>query len=131
MGLSDDDVSEILRLVDEAGPDELRVETDGFSLHVVRAREAASDEPTAARVEHDGVVIAAPMPGTFYRAPAPGADPFVEPGARVEPGTIVGIIEVMKMMNSIPAGVAGTVVSVEVENGEAVEHGQPLFRIEP
>lgn len=132
MGLSDDDVREILRLIDEAGPDELRVETHGFSLHVVREQE--SEGETAARApaaEHDGAVIAAPMPGTFYRAPAPGAEPFVEPGAHVDPGTIVGIIEVMKMMNSIPAGVAGTIVSVEVENGEAVEHGQPLFRIEP
>ena len=133
MGLSDDDVREILRLIDEAGPDELRVETAGFSLHVVREQGAEGAAPAAAApaAEHDGAVIVAPMPGTFYRAPAPGAAPFVEAGTRVDAGTIVGIIEVMKMMNSIPAGIAGTIVSVEVENGEAIEHGQPLFRIEP
>ena len=131
MGLSDEDVREILRLIDEAGPDELRVETDGFSLHVVREQSGESAAAPVVTAEHDGAVIAAPMPGTFYRAPAPGAEPFVEPGTRVEAGTIVGIIEVMKMMNSVPAGIVGTIVSVEVENGEAVEHGQPLFRIEP
>src|SRR2546423_1177351 len=80
----------------------------------------------------DGAVtIDAPMLGTFYRAEAPGAKPFVEVGARVEPGTVVCLIEVMKMMNSIPAGVAGTVVEVCAENAQLVEFGQPLFRLEP
>ena len=79
----------------------------------------------------DGVAIVAPMLGTFYRAPAPGAAPFVEVGAHVEPDTIVGIIEVMKMMNSVPAGVAGTIAEIHVENAQPVEYGQPLFRVEP
>jgi acetyl-CoA carboxylase biotin carboxyl carrier protein len=71
------------------------------------------------------------MLGTFYRAEAPGAAPFVDVGATVEPDTIVCLIEVMKMMNSIPAGVAGTIVEVCADNAALVEYGQPLFRVEP
>ena len=70
------------------------------------------------------------MLGVFYRAPAPGATPYVEVGAPVEPDTVVCLIEVMKMMNSIVAGVAGTIVEVCSENAELVEHGQPLFRVD-
>ena len=71
------------------------------------------------------------MLGTFYRAEAPGQPPFVEVGRQVEPDTIVCIIEVMKMMNSVPAGVAGTITEVVAENAELVEYGEPLFRVEP
>ena len=69
------------------------------------------------------------MVGTFYRAPEPGAKPFVEVGARVRADTIVCIIEVMKLMNSVPAGVAGTVTHVLVDNASMVEYGQPLVAI--
>lgn len=78
-----------------------------------------------------GVTVDAPMLGTFYRAESPGAAPFIEVGARVETDTIVCIIEVMKMMNSVPAGVSGTVVEMLADNGTLVEFGQPLFRVEP
>ena len=141
MALSDDDVREILRLIDESELDELRVETEGLSLHVVRggavpapeadAGEPQSRAPAAAPGAADGgLTIESPMIGTFYRAPAPGAAPFVDVGTRVEPDTIVCIIEVMKMMNSIPAGVAGTIAEIHVENAQPVEYGQPLFRVE-
>ena len=142
--LSDDDVREILRLIDESELDELRIETEGFSLHVLRgvARSSmpapegdnAAREPGAVasqRAEADGVAIEAPMLGVFYRAEAPGATPFVEDGTRVEPDTVVCLIEVMKMMNSVPAGVPGTIVEVCAENAALVEYGQPLFRVEP
>jgi acetyl-CoA carboxylase biotin carboxyl carrier protein len=76
-------------------------------------------------------VVRAPMVGTFYRAPAPGAAPFVAPGQAVEPDTTVCIIEVMKLMNSIEAGVAGVVKEILVENGAGVEYGTPLVAIEP
>ena len=76
-------------------------------------------------------VIRSPMVGTFYRAPEPGAAPFVKAGARVEPDTIVCIIEVMKLMNSVVAGVAGVVTHVFVENAATVEYGQPLVAIRP
>ena len=141
MPLDDDDVREILRIIDESELDELRIETDGLSLHVVRGGAAPPAEPAAAQPEPepepmpvtaaaDGRTIVAPTIGTFYRAPAPGAPPFVEVGSRVEPDTIVCIIEVMKMMNSVPAGIAGTIAEIHVANAEPVEYDQPLFRLE-
>ena len=77
------------------------------------------------------VIIKSPMVGTLYRAPAPDAPPFVEVGQDVEEGQVVCIIEAMKLMNEIKSDVAGRVVDVFVENGEAVEFGQSLFAIEP
>jgi acetyl-CoA carboxylase biotin carboxyl carrier protein len=68
-----------------------------------------------------------PMVGTFYRSPAPDADPFVDVGDTIGPETVVCIIEAMKVMNEIKAETSGTVVEVLVENGEPVEFGQPLF----
>lgn len=78
-----------------------------------------------------GSEIPAPLLGTFWHAPRPGAEPFVKPGDRVTADTIIGIIEVMKLMNSVPAGVAGTVLEICAPNGELVEHGQCLIRIQP
>jgi acetyl-CoA carboxylase biotin carboxyl carrier protein len=151
MALSDDDVREILRLIDESKLDELRIETPEFKLHVRRRAAAPADDPpdpdpdpepadpaaperatAAPAVASDGArTIEAPMLGTFYRAPAPGATPFVDVGTEVDPGTVVCLIEVMKMMNSIQAGVAGTIVDVCAENAQLVEFGDPLFRVEP
>ena len=76
-------------------------------------------------------VIRSPMVGTFYRAPGPGAPPFVEEGTHVKPDTIVGIIEVMKLMNSVTAGISGVVTHVLAENAHMVEFGQPLVAIRP
>jgi biotin carboxyl carrier protein len=122
--LDEDDVREILRLIDESEGEELRVETEAFSLTVIRDR-GAVPAPAA-----DGsLTIVAPILGTFYRAPAPGAVPFVDVGSRVEADTVVCLIEVMKMMNPIPAGVAGTIAAICVENAELVEYGAPLFRV--
>ena len=73
--------------------------------------------------------VPAPLLGTFYRAPKPGAPPFVVVGSTVEEGTIIGIIEVMKLMNSVRAEVKGTVVEILVEDGAAVEYGQVLLRV--
>ena len=143
--LSDDDVREVLRLIDESELDELLIETAGFKLHVLRGSRIAEsglrEEPagpappaipqSATPPSPNGLAINAPMLGTFYRAEAPGATPFVDVGAQVEPDTIVCLIEVMKMMNSIPAGVSGTIAEICAENGELVEYGEPLFRVEP
>jgi acetyl-CoA carboxylase biotin carboxyl carrier protein len=146
MPLSDDDVREILRLIDESDVEELRVETDGLSLYVRRSGEQQEAGPaeTAPRADAtsgsaaatarptDGLhEIAAPMLGTFFRAPAPGATPFVEVGARVAEDTVVCLIEVMKMMNAVSAGVVGTVVEVCAVNAELVDPGVPLFRVRP
>jgi acetyl-CoA carboxylase biotin carboxyl carrier protein len=85
------------------------------------AEGAASDDGLAA--------VPSPMLGTFYRAESPGAAPFVEVGSPVTPETTVCIIEVMKMMNSVPAGVAGTIAEICAQNAQLVEYGQPLFRV--
>jgi acetyl-CoA carboxylase biotin carboxyl carrier protein len=90
------------------------------------ALEAAPAPPPAAR----GQQVTAPMVGTFYSGPAPGAKPFVEIGTEVKPGDTLCVIEAMKMMNQIESEVAGRVVSILVENGSPVEFGQALFIIE-
>ncbi|HID79981.1 MAG TPA: acetyl-CoA carboxylase biotin carboxyl carrier protein [Aquificales bacterium] len=75
-------------------------------------------------------VIKSPLVGTFYRAPAPGAPPFVEEGDIVSPGQVLCIIEALKVMNEIESDVKGKVVKILVENGQPVEYGQPLFLID-
>jgi acetyl-CoA carboxylase biotin carboxyl carrier protein len=75
------------------------------------------------------VAVRAPLPGTFYRAPRPGAAPFVEVGSQVGPDTVVGIVETMKLMNSVTAGVAGTVAEICLGNAEFASHGAALLRI--
>jgi acetyl-CoA carboxylase biotin carboxyl carrier protein len=160
MGLTDDDVREILRIIDESDLDELRIEMAGFRLHVRRGgappaveprveEPALAAEPKAAEPEPEpaaepaaappagtpaspngAATIDAPMLGTFYRASAPGEQPFVEVGSEVDPDTVVCLIEVMKMMNSVKAGVSGTVVEVCAANAELVEYGAPLFRVD-
>ena len=83
--------------------------------------------PPAAVVGHQ---VKSPMVGTFYRASAPGAKPFIEIGAQVKDGDVLCIIEAMKILNEIEADKTGTVTRVLAENGQAVEYGQPLFVIE-
>ena len=85
----------------------------------------------ADRLPPGTVLVRAPMVGTFYRAPEPGAPPFAAPGTRVDAETTVCIIEVMKLMNSIPAGCAGVVTHVLGNDAEPVEYGQPLIGIKP
>jgi acetyl-CoA carboxylase biotin carboxyl carrier protein len=151
MALTDDDVREILRIIDESELDELRIDMPGFRLHVrrggappplapaapapavERVPEPAAPPPPepAAAASNGAATIDAPMLGTFYRASAPGEQPFVDVGSQVDPDTVVCLIEVMKMMNSVKAGVSGTVVEVCATNAELVEYGEPLFRIDP
>jgi acetyl-CoA carboxylase biotin carboxyl carrier protein len=75
--------------------------------------------------------VKSPIVGTFYEAPSPDSDPYVEPGSPVDPQTVVCIIEAMKVMNEIKAEVSGTIVENVAKNGQAVEYGQVLFRIRP
>ncbi len=93
-----------------------------------------STEPQeiSAKPPREGLVaVKAPMTGTFYRAPHPGAPPFVEVGTVVEPGDTVCLIEVMKLFSSIPAGNAGTVIEICANNEARVAPGQPVMWIEP
>jgi acetyl-CoA carboxylase biotin carboxyl carrier protein len=86
----------------------------------------------AGQSEPNGLVpVASPMVGTFYRSPSPSAPSFVEIGDMIAIGQTVCIIEAMKLMNDLPAEVAGRIVKVCVENGTTVEYGQPLFMVDP
>jgi|SRR5690554_1025351 len=93
------------------------------------AAPAAPAAPAPAPAAPAGHVVKAPMVGTFYRAPNPGAAPFVEVGQSVKEGDALCIIEAMKLLNEIEADKAGVIKEILVENGEPVEYGQPLFVI--
>lgn len=92
---------------------------------------AAAPDVSAEAPADNSLQITSPTVGTFYTAPTPDDPAFVTVGARVEPETIVCIVEAMKVFNQIPAEVNGTIAEVLVENGDAVEFGQPLFRVSP
>jgi len=82
--------------------------------------------------KEEGLIeIKAPMVGTFYRAPAPDAQPYVEVGSQIDSGDVVCIIEAMKLMNEIKSEIKGEIVDILAENGEPVEYGQPLFLVKP
>ncbi|MGQ0635845.1 MAG: acetyl-CoA carboxylase biotin carboxyl carrier protein [Planctomycetaceae bacterium] len=89
---------------------------------------APRPEPSTAEA-NEGLVIESPTVGTFFEAPSPGDPPFVSVGSRVSEDTVVCIIEAMKVFNQIPAEVNGTIIAILVKNGDAVEFGQPLFRV--
>lgn len=98
---------------------------------VTASAPAASAAPKAAAVPAGHVAVTAPLLGTFYVAPEPGAPPFVQVGQQVTEDTTCGLIEVMKVFNSVRAGVKGTVVEVIAPNGGFVEFGQPLIIVKP
>ena len=111
---------------------------NGAARPVVQEGAAAERSPEQAPVERKAVSVSenlhavrSPMVGTFYRSPMPGQPPFVEIGQAVEPDTVLCIIEVKKLMNSIEAGVRGTVREIFVANGMAVDAGEVLMAIEP
>jgi acetyl-CoA carboxylase biotin carboxyl carrier protein len=85
--------------------------------------------PPETKEEKNITIVRSPIVGTFYSAPSPDAEPFVEVGSRVEVGTTLCIIEAMKIMNEIESEVAGDVVDILVENAQPVEYNQPLFKI--
>ncbi len=156
MSLLYEEIAEILKAIDSSSCDELVVETGDIKLAVRRngagnaplpVREpsapatasaaapaaAARPAPAAASIDvgANQSVIAAPMVGTFYRAPSPDAAPFVEIGSLVRQGQPVCLIEVMKLFTTINAEQDGRVVQIGAQNGEPVEFGQTLFVIEP
>lgn len=94
--------------------------------------QSAADAPPAAEVEREGLVdVVAPLLGTFYRSPKPGAAPFVELGTPVEEDSAVGLVETMKLFNSVAAGVRGTVAEICVDDAQFVERDTVLFRVDP
>lgn len=101
--------------------------------HIVPAAPGTPAAPTAAPAPAAPrlIEVKSPMVGTFYRAPEPGAEPYVKAGSRVGPGQTLCIIEAMKIMNELEAEVSGTIREVLVEDSQPVEFGQVLFRVEP
>jgi acetyl-CoA carboxylase biotin carboxyl carrier protein len=93
--------------------------------------EISMQGPKTPAVRTDLIEIKSPMVGTFYRAPAPDAKPYVEVGQSIKAGQVVCIIEAMKLMNEIESELSGRVVEVLLENAKPVQFGQPLFLIEP
>jgi len=141
-------VKKLIELLEESGIAEIEIHEGEESVRISRHSSApqtvvaaapapAPAAPAAAEPEAEsgaaippGHQVTSPMVGTFYRAPSPGARPFVEVGQHVNAGDTLCIIEAMKMLNQIEADRSGTVVAILAENGQPVEFGQPLFVID-
>jgi acetyl-CoA carboxylase biotin carboxyl carrier protein len=153
-------IKRLVKIVDSSGVTDLEIVEDGVKIKIakkIRSSQMISTVPvTEADVKQ--VIPAAPLPnktevalepakeeekiplnvheirspivGTFYRSPSPDDDPFVQVGAEVSPGTVLCIVEAMKLMNEIEADVNGKIVKILAENGKPVEYNQPLFLIE-
>lgn len=157
MQLDHEQLHRLLETLADSDIQEFRLEGDDFRLEVRRnlptqavmapvvaapvpaaaAPVAAADSgsssppPPAASTRSDLLDVTAPMVGTFYRAPAPGEDPFVEVGTRINVGQTVCILEAMKLMNELESEVSGEIVEILVDNGTPVEFGQVLMRVRP
>jgi acetyl-CoA carboxylase biotin carboxyl carrier protein len=155
--LSPDDVRDVLRVLDSSGLAELHLETAELTLTLRREGatgwtaeqqvlrppvlesqlsavgegEEAAAQPPAPEVGEGLVAVRPPLLGTFYRAPQPGAPPFVDVGDTVDEETVVGIVETMKMMTPVHAGVRGTVVEFRTGNGEFAPDGAVLCVVRP
>ena len=156
MTLTAKDVAEITQLLEQSTFDELYLELDGVKLSLrrgggaspgvtspapraesspARAAPASSSKESPpqevpAAGDSNFHAVPAPLLGTFYRAPKPGAPPFVEVGSSVDEETIIGIIEVMKLMNTVRAGVRGRVVEILARDGVLVEYDEVLMRVD-
>src|SRR5512139_1900768 len=135
-----DDLKELMQLLKDTDVTELQIEKDGMKVRIKRDRflgrlelqqvpaierhEARREPP---ETEAKLFTVTSPIVGTFYRAPAPDAPPFVEVGSAVKRGQALCVIEAMKLMNEIESEIDGTIVRILVENGHPVEYGEPLF----
>ena len=159
MELSEDDVLQILKLIDESTFDYFQLEVGELKITVSKGEpiplagssasasaapsparptavpapqaQATKPAPKVAAIPDGMVPITAPLLGTFYVAPEPGAPPFTQVGATITEDTTVGLIEVMKVFNSVRSGVKGVVSEVVAQNGQFVEHGETLFLVKP
>ncbi|MGC6606544.1 MAG: acetyl-CoA carboxylase biotin carboxyl carrier protein [Lentimonas sp.] len=143
-------IKQVVELMKRSELSEFELEEEGFKLRLTRkgadaapqiiqaatpvaaAAPAASaaEAPAAAPVEQSGIsIIKSPMVGTFYTASSPESPAFVKIGDKVGADTVVCIVEAMKVMNEIQAEMSGTITEVLIENGEAIEYGQPLFKV--
>ncbi len=119
--------------VNPAGAIPIMMPHPAGSVHPAAPAVPSTGQPAgAAPVLETGLEqIKSPLVGTFYSAPSPDSEPFVEVGAKVEHQSVVCIVEAMKVMNEIKAEISGTIVQILVKNGQAVEYGQPLFKVKP
>jgi acetyl-CoA carboxylase biotin carboxyl carrier protein len=130
-------VSELVQQIDgplrkvsaSAGDTEVTVEWAEPEVVVHENGAAPATEDAEPDSSGDRIQVTAPLVGTFYRAPEPGAEPFVEVGSAVEADQTVGIVEAMKLMNPVKAGGPGTVVAILAENGQMVEFDEPLIEL--
>jgi acetyl-CoA carboxylase biotin carboxyl carrier protein len=143
--LTPEDVADIVAVLDGSHFERLDIRTPRYGLKIARSGAgwtqeldfSDAGEPAAAAVASavaqddggTGAAVRAPLPGTFYRAPQPGAPPFVDVGDLVGPDTVVGIIETMKLMNSVHAGVSGVVEAILADNATMVAGGEVLMRL--
>jgi len=144
-------VKKLVKLLSESTVDEIEIEEEGKKIRIVRHTNSgiplSVPPPGTTPVAHapqfspapDNLPVApsaklheikSPIVGTFYRAPAPDASPFVQVGSVIEPGNVLCIIEAMKLMNEIEADVSGKIAKIMVENGQPVEYDQTLFLVE-
>ncbi len=139
-----DEIKALIDLLKDTDISEIQIEKEGVRVKLRRERHLShtfevlerqavpKEEP---KTEHEDtghlVTVTSPIVGTFYRAPSPDSEPFVEVGSKVRKGQVLCIIEAMKLMNEIESEVDGVVVRILVENGQPVEYGEPLFLIEP
>ncbi|MEW6002337.1 MAG: acetyl-CoA carboxylase biotin carboxyl carrier protein [Nitrospirota bacterium] len=140
-----EDLKELIELLRDTDITDLQLEKNGTKIRIRRERLLSSIEvPTqkasgvsekiSVETEKEAqrlITVTSPIVGTFYRAPSPEAEPFVEVNSVVKKGQVLCIIEAMKLMNEIESEVDGAVVKILVENGQPVEYGEPLFLIEP
>lgn len=150
------EIKEMIALMQENNLTELELEREGLKIRLRRGGAAVYGEAPNIVIERSsqpdqnilqnspsgpapaipseintGLEVKSPMVGTFYRAPSPDAAPFVDIGSEVEIGQVICIIEAMKLMNEIKAEVKGKVKAILIDNGDPIEFGQVLFRIEP
>jgi acetyl-CoA carboxylase biotin carboxyl carrier protein len=144
LNFTHEDVTEIVTILDKTPYDRLDIRAGRFLLRVIRSGagwtqelEFVDDAPAATvaapevvAAEAAGIAaIRSPLPGTFYRAPQPGAAPFVEVGATVTPDTVIAIIETMKLMTSVTAGCAGVIEEIVAQNASLVDADAVLMRV--
>jgi acetyl-CoA carboxylase biotin carboxyl carrier protein len=146
-------VKKLIKMVSESDIDEVEIEEEGKKVRVAKSPHR-HDPPSYGPSQHGALPAPAPLPaatplpaavpglpanvreikspivGTFYRSPAPDAAPFVEVGATIQSGSVLCIVEAMKLMNEIESDVSGKILRILVENGQPVEYDQPLFLVE-
>ena len=127
------EIENLLKLIDTVSRSELtgfRYEENGVKLNLSKKQEKIQTVQPVLPTDIEGEIISSPLVGTYYEAPAEGADPFVKVGDIVKKGQTLAIIEAMKLMNEIESECDGVIKEIMVSNGQPVEFGQPLFKIE-